>query len=53
MRRLKNCIIEQTCIDGICFDNSYDASKYLLQMAALGRAVKISRRNDTSQCFKP
>jgi hypothetical protein len=53
MRRLKNCVKEQTCIDSICFDNAYDASKYLLKMAALGQPVKISRRTDSSTCFKP
>jgi hypothetical protein len=53
MRRLKNCIKEQTCVDSICFDSDYDASKYLLKMASLGRPVKISRRIDPSQCFKP
>jgi hypothetical protein len=51
MCRFKNCIKEQTCIDSICFDNAHDAGKYLLQMASLGRPVKISRRIDPSHCL--
>jgi hypothetical protein len=53
MRRLKNCVKEQTCIDSICFENAYDASKYLLKMASLGKPVRISRRIDPSHCLKP
>jgi hypothetical protein len=47
---MRNCIRTLFCVDGICFDNMSDASKFLMTMASRGKKVTITRQIDTSNC---
>lgn len=49
----RNCIRTLVCIDGLCFDNTPDAVKYLMKAASRRLPVTITRETDASTCIRP
>lgn len=50
---MRSCVRTLICIDAVCFDNSHDAGKYLLRLAAGRYPVTITRHTDAQQCLLP
>ncbi len=46
---LSDCLKPLPCIDEICFENTYDAGKYLLLVASRRQRVSLSRRLDPAR----
>lgn len=48
---MRDCVRHLICIDGLCFDNVPDATKFVIYLASRRRPITITRQEDTSACL--
>ncbi|MBE0596118.1 MAG: hypothetical protein IH614_02470 [Desulfuromonadales bacterium] len=48
---MRPCVRYLICIDGLCFDNVSDATKFVIHLASRRQPITITRQVDTTACL--